>query len=226
VGQGTKREFKNELFEQFARVGKALASGRRLEIVELLAQRERTVEEVARLADLSVANASQHLKLLRSAGLVEARKGGLFVRYRLADERVFRLWQALRDLGENRIAEIDRVVHSFLTDRKSLKAISTEELKRRPKDRSVVVLDVRPPDEYRAGHIPGARSIPVSELEARLKELPKNQEIVAYCRGPYCVLADEAVALLRARGLKALRLEQGFPDWKAQGFPVEHVPQA
>jgi rhodanese-related sulfurtransferase/predicted transcriptional regulator len=226
VGQGTKREFKNELFEQFARVGKALASGRRLEIVELLAQRERTVEEVARLADLSVANASQHLKLLRSAGLVEARKDGLFVRYRLADERVFRLWQALRDLGENRIAEIDRVVHSFLTDRKSLKAISTEELKRRLKDRSVVVLDVRPSDEYSAGHIPGARSIPVSELEARLKELPKNREIVAYCRGPYCVLADEAVALLRSRGLKALRLEQGFPDWKAQGFPVEHVPQA
>jgi len=129
-------------------------------------------------------------------------------------------------LGENRIAEIDRLVDSFLTDRKSLTAISTEELKRRLKDRSVVVLDVRPTDEYCAGHIPGARSLPVAELEARLKELPKNRQIVAYCRGPYCVLADEAVAFLRARGLRALRLEQGFPDWKAQGFPIEHVAQA
>jgi rhodanese-related sulfurtransferase len=139
---------------------------------------------------------------------------------------VFRLWQALRELSESRIAEIERVVHSFLTDRSSLKAISTSELKRRLKDRSVVVLDVRPPDEYRAGHIPGARSIPVAELEVRLKELPKNREIVAYCRGPYCVLADEAVAWLRAHGRNALRLEQGFPDWKAQGLPVEHLPQA
>lgn len=221
-----KRVFKIELFEQFARIGKALASGRRLELVELLAQKEHTVGDLARLSDMSVANTSQHLKVLRSARLVEVRKQGLYASYRLADERVFRLWQALRELGENRIAEIDRVVDSFLTDRKSLKAISTEELKRRLKDRSVMVLDVRPRDEYCAGHIPGARSIPVAELEARLKELPKNREIVAYCRGPYCVLADEAVALLRARGRNALRLEQGFPDWKAQGFPVEHVPQA
>jgi rhodanese-related sulfurtransferase len=226
VDRAGKHLFKIELFEQFARIGKALASGRRLELVELLAQKEHTVEDLARLSGMSVANTSQHLKVLRSARLVEVRKQGLYARHRLADERVFRLWQALRELGEDRIAEIDRVVDSFLTDRKSLKAISTEELKRRLNDRSVVVLDVRPPDEYSAGHIPGARSIPVAELEARLKELPKNREIVAYCRGPYCVLADEAVALLRARGRDALRLEQGFPDWKARGLPVEQTVQA
>ncbi|MBI4470223.1 MAG: metalloregulator ArsR/SmtB family transcription factor [Acidobacteria bacterium] len=225
MDKARKRDFKIELFDQFARMGKALASGRRLELIELLAQKEHTVEDLARLSDMSVANTSQHLKILRSAQLVEVRRLGLYASYRLADERVFRLWQALRELGDSRIAEIDRVVNSFLTDRKSLKAISTEELKRRLKDRSVVVLDVRPPDEYRAGHIPGARSIPVAELKARLKELPRSREIVAYCRGPYCVLADEAVEWLRARGRNALRLEQGFPDWEAQGFPVEHVPQ-
>jgi rhodanese-related sulfurtransferase len=226
VDKAGKRVFKIELFEQFARIAKALASGRRLELIELLAQKEHTVEDLARLSDMSVANTSQHLKVLRNVRLVEVRKQGLYARYRLADEGVFRLWQALRELSESRIAEIERVVHSLLTDRSSLKAISTSELKRRLKDRSVVVLDVRPPDEYRAGHIPGARSIPVAELEVRLKELPKNREIVAYCRGPYCVLADEAVAWLRAHGRNALRLEQGFPDWKAQGLPVEHLPQA
>lgn len=222
----SKRGFKIELFEQFARIGKALASGRRLELVELLAQKERTVEDLARLSDMSIANTSQHLKILRSARLVEVRKQGLYVLCRLADEQVFQLWRALRELGESRIAEIDYVVNSFLTGRRSLKAISTVELKRKLRDRSVVVLDVRPIDEYCAGHIPGARSIPLAQLKARLKELPKNSEVIAYCRGPYCVLADEAVAFLRARGREALRLEQGFPDWKAQGFPVEYAPHA
>lgn len=219
-----KRVFKTEIFGHFARIGQALASGRRLELLELLAQKEHTVEDLARLSDMSVANTSQHLKVLRAARLVEVRRQGLYASYRLANERVFRFWQALRDLGEDRIAEIERVVHSFLTDRKSLKAVSTEELKRRLKNRSVVVLDVRPHGEYCAGHIAGARSIPVAELEARIKELPKNREIVAYCRGPYCVLADEAVAFLRARGRNAFRLEQGFPDWKAMGFPAEYIP--
>ncbi len=216
-----KREFKDNLFEQFARIGKALASGKRLELLELLAQKERTVEGLARLTDMSAANTSQHLQVLRHARLIEFRKDGLYARYRLADERVFSLWQALRDLGEDRIAEIDRVVHSFLKDRSTLRAVTTEELRKRLKNDSAIVLDVRPVDEYGAGHIPGARSIPLAELKLRLRELPKTREIVAYCRGPYCVLADEAVALLRSRGMKAFRFEQGFPDWKARGFPVE-----
>ncbi len=221
MNPSARRDFKNGLFDQFARVGKALASGRRLEIIELLAQRERTVEEVARVADLSVANASQHLRLLLSAGLVEARKDRLFVRYRLADERVFHLWQAVREVGEHRIAEIDRLVRSVLTDRSSLQAVALAELRRKLREGSLVVLDVRPPEEFAAGHIPGARNIPLAELGTRLKSLPRNRQIVAYCRGPYCVLADDAVAILRAKGLNALRLDQGFPDWKAQGHPVE-----
>ncbi len=221
-----KRVFKDSLFEQFARIGKALASGRRLELLELLAQKERTVEELARLTDMSTANTSQHLQVLRNARLVEFRKEGLYARYRLADERVFHLWQALRDLGEDRIAEIDRLVHSFVKDRKTLRAVTMEELRQRLKDGGVIVLDVRPAEEYGAGHIPGARSIPLAELRARLRELPKTREIIAYCRGPYCVLADEAVALIRSRGLKAFRLEQGFPDWRARGLPVEPARHA
>lgn len=217
----SKRAFKNNLFEQFARIGKALASGKRLELLELLAQRERTVEELACLTDMSVANTSQHLQVLRNVWLVEAMKDGLYARYRLADQRVFGLWQALRNLGEDRIAEIDRMAHSFLGDRRTLKAVTTDELRQRLKDGSAIVLDVRPVEEYGAGHIAGARSIPLAELRARLRELPKSREIVAYCRGPYCVLADEAVALLRSRGMKAFRFEQGFPDWKASGYPVE-----
>jgi rhodanese-related sulfurtransferase len=222
----SKRVFKDNLFEQFARIGKALASGKRLELLELLAQKERTVEELARLTDMSTANTSQHLQGLRQARLVEFRKDGLYARYRLADERVFGLWQALRDLGEDRIAEIDRVVYSFVKDRRTLKAVTTEELRQRLKDGSAIVLDVRPVEEYGVGHIPGARSIPLAELKGRLRELPKTREIVAYCRGPYCILADEAVALLRSRGLKAFRFEQGFPDWKARGFPIEMVSHA
>ncbi|HEV2387917.1 MAG TPA: metalloregulator ArsR/SmtB family transcription factor [Candidatus Acidoferrales bacterium] len=217
----SRRAFKDELFRQFARIGKALASGRRLELLELLAQKERTVEELARLTDMSVANASQHLQVLRGARLVDSRKDGLYVKYTLADQRVFGLWQALRDLGEGRIAEIERVVHSFAMDRKSLRAVTLDELRRGLRKGSVIVLDVRPAEEYGAGHIPGARSIPLAELRRRLRGLSKTREIVAYCRGPYCVLADEAVALLRSRGWRAFRLEEGFPDWKARWFPVE-----
>lgn len=217
----TKRTFKDQLFEQFARIGKGLASGRRLELLELLAQGERTVEELASETGMSVANTSQHLKALREAQLVEVRREGLFARYRLANEHVFALWQALRDLGSARLAEVRRIVETYLTDRDSLRGITCKELNRRLRDRSVILLDVRPEEEYQAGHVPGARSIPLTELKARLKELPKRKEIVAYCRGPYCVYADEAVALLRSQGRKATRLETGFPDWKAQGLPVE-----
>jgi rhodanese-related sulfurtransferase/DNA-binding HxlR family transcriptional regulator len=216
-----KRTFKDQLFEQFARIGKGLASGRRLELLELLAQGERTVEELARETEMSVANTSQHLKALREAQLVEVRRDGLYARYRLANERVFALWQALRDLGSARLAEIRQIAETYLTDRENLHGITCEELQRRLADRSIVLLDVRPEEEYRAGHVAGARSIPITELKARLKELPMSKEIVAYCRGPYCVFADDAVALLRSRGRKARRLESGFPDWKARGLPVE-----
>jgi rhodanese-related sulfurtransferase/predicted transcriptional regulator len=220
----TKRHVKEQLFEQFARIGKGLSSGRRLELLELLAQGERTVEELASEAGMSVANTSQHLKALREAQLVEVRREGLYARYRLANEHVFALWQALRELGSARLTEVRHIVETYLTDRGSLHGITCEELRRRLADRSVVLLDVRPEGEYRAGHVPGARSIPLAELKAQVKTLPKRKEIVAYCRGPYCVFADEAVALLHAHGRKATRLETGFPDWKAQGLPVETAP--
>jgi rhodanese-related sulfurtransferase/predicted transcriptional regulator len=214
------RAFKNQLYEQFARLGKAVANPHRLELIDLLAQGERRVEDLAREANLPIANASQHLQALRRARLVEARRAGTSIYYRLADVRVFRLWQAIRDLGEARLAEVDQLVRAYRRDRSQLEAVDAATLLRRLAEDDVIVLDVRPPDEYRAGHIPGARSIPVGELATRLHELPADREIVAYCRGPYCVLADEAVALLRARGYRAARLEEGLPDWRAAGLPV------
>jgi rhodanese-related sulfurtransferase len=217
------REVKDRLFGQFARVGKALASPKRLEIVDLLAQGERTVEEIARETDMSVASASQHLQALKGARMVEARREGLYAHYRLAGEDVFRTWQAVRALGESRLAEVDRVVETYLEDRDALEAVDVMELMERLSDGSVVVLDVRPEEEYRAGHIPGAHSVPVEKLEAYLEEIPKNQEVVAYCRGPYCVFSDEAVALLSSRGYRAKRLAEGLPDWRAAGMPVESV---
>jgi rhodanese-related sulfurtransferase len=215
------REFKDRLFEQFARVGKALASPKRLEIVDLLAQGERTVEEIARETAMSVASASQHLQALKGARMVEVRREGLYAHYRLADEDVFRTWQAIRALGEARLAEVDRVVETYLEDRDALKALDATELMERLSEGSVVVLDVRPEEEYRAGHIPGALSVPVDTLEAALQTLPRNREMVAYCRGPYCVFSDEAVAFLRSHGYRARRLRQGLPDWRAAGMPVE-----
>ena len=223
MNPGQKRRFKDQVYEQFARIGKALSSGRRLEILDLLAQAERTVEDLAAEAAMSVANCSQHLQVLRAARLVDVRREGLFAKYRLADDSILRLWLVFREIGEARLAEISRVVDTFLTDRKTLQAISTGELRSRLKDGGVVLLDVRPALEFEAGHIVGARSIPVAELQRRLKELPKKREIVAYCRGPYCVYADEAVDLLRAKGYKAVRFNGGFPDWKAVGLPVEKL---
>jgi rhodanese-related sulfurtransferase/DNA-binding transcriptional ArsR family regulator len=219
----TKRAFKTELFEEFARIGKALSSGRRLELIELLAQSERTVEELAAETGMSIANASQHLQVLRSARLVDVRRQGTYAWYRLSDEHVLRLWLSLREVGEMQLAEIERIVEDFFKDRKDMEATTCEDLLKHLKTGSVVVLDVRPEQEYSAGHIRGARSIPVNELEARLKEIPKKKTIVAYCRGPYCVLADEAVAILRAKGFNALRFGGGFPDWKARGLPVERA---
>jgi rhodanese-related sulfurtransferase/DNA-binding transcriptional ArsR family regulator len=216
------RAFKDPLFEQFARIGRAVANPHRLELIDLLAQGERRVEDLAAETSLTVANASQHLQALRRAGLVETRRAGTSVFYRLADERVVRLWQAIRDVGEARLADIERLTRIFLTDRAQLEAVDAPTLVRRLADGDIFILDVRPETEYRAGHIPGARSIPIGELEVRLHEVPGNREIVAYCRGPYCVFSDEAVALLRARGYDARRLDVGLPDWRSAGFPVVH----
>ncbi len=221
-----QRAFKEQLYAQFARLGQALASPARLELLDLLAQGERSVEELAAEADLSLANASSHLQVLRRAHLVASRKDGLRVRYRLADPAVYRLWSALRQAGERQLAEIDRLVGTFLRDRGSLRAISQEELRRRLTDGQTVVLDVRPALEYRQGHIAGARSIPLDELEVRLDELDPRRAVVAYCRGPYCVFADEAVALLRARGFGAARYDEGYPEWAAASLPVAGEPVA
>jgi rhodanese-related sulfurtransferase/DNA-binding transcriptional ArsR family regulator len=219
----TKRQFKDELYEQFARIGKALSNPHRLELVELLAQGERTVEELANEANLPIANASQHLQVLRAAQLVDVRRDGLYAYYRLSNERVFRVWQALRDLGDLQLAEVSRLVQSFLQDRGPLQSISATELTEHMQAGDVLILDVRPELEYRSGHIPEARSIPIDELEARLSELPRDQEIIAYCRGPYCVFADEAVTLLQNHGYRARRLIDGLPDWQALNLPVESV---
>src|SRR5919199_5085091 len=191
------REFKDLIFEQFARSGKALSHPKRLEILDLLAQGERTVEQIARETAMPVANASQHLQVLKAARMIDARREGLYSCYRLADEDVFRTWQAVRALGESRLAEVDRVVETYLKDRDALEAIDSTALMERLSDGSTVVLDVRPEEEYWAGHIPGALSVPVDALEAALQSLPKDKEIVAYCRGPYCVFSDEAVAVMR-----------------------------
>jgi rhodanese-related sulfurtransferase len=215
------RAFKDRLFEQFARIGKAMASPKRLEILDLLAQGERTVEEISSETAMPVANTSQHLQALKGARMVESRREGLYAYYRLADEDVFLTWQAVRGLGEARLAEVDRVVEAYLEDREVLEAVEATELMERLRDGSAVVLDVRPEEEYRAGHIPGARSVPVDAIEAALQTLPKDKEIVAYCRGPYCVFSDEVVKILSARGYRASRLTDGFPEWRAAGYPVE-----
>jgi len=214
------REFKARLYEQLARITKALASPHRLELIDLLAQGERSVEELAREAAMPIANTSQHLQALKSAQLVTVRREGLYAYYRLADVAVFGAWQAVRDLGEKRLAEIERIVESFLGSRDELEPVSADELLERLSAGDTVVLDVRPEVEFRAGHIRGARSMPLHELEARMSELPKDQEIVAYCRGPFCMFADEAVTLLRRHGFRARRFELGFPDWRAAGLPA------
>lgn len=214
------RAFKEPLYDQFARIGKAVANPHRLELIDLLAQGERRVDDLAREAALPIANASQHLQALRQAGLVETRRAGTAIFYRLADDSVVRLWRAIRDVAEARLAEIDRLTRTYLSDRALLEAVDVSTLLRRIGDGDVVVLDVRPEVEYQAGHIAGARSIPIAELEARLHEVPRDREIVAYCRGPYCVFSDEAVALLRGRGYAARRLDVGLPDWRSAGLPV------
>lgn len=217
------RDFKNGLYGQFARLGKALASPHRLELLDLLAQSERTVEALAAETGMSLANASQHLQALRRAGLVNSRKQGLFVHYRLADPSVSDLCAAIRTVAEHQYAELDRLVRDHFGDRSDPEPVEMRELLKRSRARNVVILDTRPAREYAAGHIAGAVSMPIDGLQRRLRGLPKSKAYVAYCRGPYCVYADRAVALLRASGRRARRLAVGFPEWKSAGLPVEVI---
>jgi len=217
------RQVKMLLMEQFARVGKALSNPCRLEILDLLCQGTRTVEELAQATFQSIANTSQHLQVLKRARLVESHKQGLHVYYSLADEAVCEFWRALQRLGASQLAEAQQVLRDYFHARDTLQPMTASELLAEDQSGQVIILDVRPSTEYQQGHIPGALSFPLSELEARLEELPKDAEIVAYCRGPYCVLAPTAVEMLRKHGFEARRLIEGLPDWKQAGFPVEQT---
>jgi rhodanese-related sulfurtransferase/predicted transcriptional regulator len=210
----------NPLFQQVARIGHAIGSAPRLALLDLLRQSPRTVEALAREAGLSLANASQHLKVLRQARLVEAEKHGIFVTYRVADHGVADFYTALRSLAEALLAEVQQIARAFVEKRGSLEPIDGRRLLARVQAGEVTVVDVRPAEEYRAAHIAGAVSVPLKELAARLGKLPKSREVVAYCRGPYCVLAPQAVELLRARGYRAVVLQDGVPEWRARGLPV------
>lgn len=212
---------KRQVFASLARIGGALSSPVRLEFLELLGQAERTVEQLATLTGASIANTSQHLQKLKAAGLIVGRKDGLYVHYRLAGDAVVRLLAALGSAGEAHLADIERLVRLYFTAKDDLEAVPPAELLERAKKGLVTVLDVRPPEEYAAGHVPGAVNIPLADLARRLAELPKRREVVAYCRGPWCLMSFDAVALLRQRGRKARRLQDGLPEWRAAGLPVE-----
>ena len=219
----SSNDFKQQLFTQFARIGKALSHGNRLELLDYLAQGERSVEALAVVSKLSIANTSQHLQQLRQAGLVATRKEGQKVFYRLAGEEVVSLIDALRFVGEKRLAEVDRLITTYLTVKDELEPVPADELLDRARAGLVTVLDVRPQEEYAAGHLPGAINVPLAELDKDLDRLNDGSEIVAYCRGPYCILAYEAVRKLRTHGLSARRLEFGFPEWHLTGLPVEQT---
>ena len=213
--------FKDAIYEQFSRIGKAVSSPKRLELLDLLCQGERTVEVLAEESGLSIANTSQHLQVLRAARLVDSSKKGLYVTYRIADPAVGEFVRSIRVMAENQLAEVEQISRRFFEGRRGLDPIDREALIRRVRKGAVIVLDVRPEEEYRAGHIPGAISIPVKELKRRLSELPKDHDIVAYCRGPYCVMSDQAVGILRSKGYRATRLDEGVLDWRARGLSIE-----
>lgn len=215
------RQFKDSIYEQFSRIGKAVSSPKRLELLDLLCQAEKTVELLAKETGLTIANVSQHLQILRGARLVDAEREGYHVKYRLADQMVCQFVHSIRVLAENRLAEIETIKRRFLENRESLEPVDRNVLLQRVREGAVTVLDVRPEDEYRTGHIPGALSVPLDQLENLLSKLPRSQEIVAYCRGPYCVLAVEAVEILRKFGFKAVRLEGGIQDWRAMGCVLD-----
>ncbi len=213
--------FKHDIFAQFARIAKALSSGNRLELLEYLAQGERSVEVLANVSGLTVANTSQHLQQLRQTGLVTSRKAGLKVFYSLSGDDVLALLNCLRGVAERRLADVDRLVSAYLTVRDELEPVPAKELLERVRQGLVTVLDVRPAEEYAAGHLPGALNIPLSELEAKLESLDAGKEVIAYCRGPHCILAFDAVARLRKQGRAARRLDGGLPEWRCAGLPVE-----
>jgi rhodanese-related sulfurtransferase len=217
--EGTQR-----LFEHFAQIGKAVSSAQRIHLLELLAQGERSVEVLAAEAHLPTANASHHLQALRVARLVDVRKQGTRVFYRLAGSEVFDLVQTIRRVAQARISEVDDLIRTFFTSPELLEPVSRRELVQRAREKSVLILDVRPPEEFEAGHIRGAVSVPLKDLKRRLAKLPKRKEIVAYCRGPYCVLSVHAVELLRSRGFRARRLADGFPEWRGAGLPIDSGP--
>ena len=214
------REFKNPLYAHFARIGGAMASPKRIELLELLGQGEKTVEQLADQSDTAIKNTSAHLRVLRQARLVETRREGSYVFYRLAGEDVFRFLRALQSLARARLTEVEQVASLFVDGRDELEPITVKELRRRLRDGDVTLIDVRPEEEFEAGHIPGALSIPVARLSRRLSALPKSREVIAYCRGPYCVYSVEALGILRKHGYRARRADVGLPDWRAMGLPV------
>lgn len=214
------RDLKDPLYEQFGRIGHAVGSPRRIELLDLLAQGEKTVELLAEQSAMTVKNASAHLRVLRQARLVETRREGTFVHYRLAGDDVVDLLRALQSVARNRLAEVEQVTSLYLTRRDQLEPVGRDELRRLVREGLVTVLDTRPRAEYEAGHIPGALCVPVAELERRLSRIPRDQEVIAYCRGPYCVYSLEAVTLLRERGYRARRAEDGLPEWRRAGLPV------
>jgi rhodanese-related sulfurtransferase len=214
------RLFKDAIYEQFARIGKAVSSPKRLELLDLLCQGPRSVEVLAKESGLTVANASQHLQVLRTSRLVETEKEGLFVIYRLADQTVCEFFRTMRVLAESRLAEVEQIKRQFLEGREGMAPVDREELLALVRQGAVTVLDVRPVEEFKAGHLAGALSIPLGELKLRLSDLPRDQEIAAYCRGPYCVLSVEAVEMLRAEGFQAIRIEEGIQDFRAMGFSI------
>ncbi len=216
-----KREFKNRVYGELAKITKSMANPSRLEIIELLAQGEFSVEQIAEQTNLPIANASQHLQVLKLAQLVDRNRKGNFIYYRLANPNVFKTWKALRELGVERIATVEKLVKDFRKANFDFESVTIDELVAKIESGKVTILDVRPESEFNMGHIANAISIPIDQLPARLKELSKRTEIVAYCRGPFCVFADEAVALLAKAGYKATRLEEGFPDWQLQNLPIE-----
>ncbi len=218
--KNSNRQFKDAVYDQFARIGKAVSSPKRLEMLDLLCQGAKNVESLARETGSTIANTSQHLQTLRAARLVEAEKDGLYVTYRLADRMVCEFFRSMRELAENRLAEIEMIKRRFLEGRDGMDPVDRNDLLNRVNEGAVTVLDVRPIEEYRAGHIPGALSVPLSQLKNLLSRLPRNEEIVAYCRGPYCVLAVQAVEILRKHGFEAIRLEEGVQDWVAMGFSI------
>lgn len=217
------RQFKDSLYEQFARISKALAHPKRLELIDMLSQGERSVEALSLETQMSIANTSQHLQTLKAVRLINTRKDGLYVYYRLADIHVHKLWSLIRELGQKSLADVDRVVQDFLSDRQQFQSISSEELLTLMQKRDVIVLDVRPTLEYEQGYIKGAISVPLEKLENYLKKIPKSKTIVAYCRGPYCVMSFDAVKLLSKKGYRGVRLDEGFPEWRLRGFPVEQI---